>query len=228
MTSVFYVFLAAVLGGFIHRFRGGWPDKPNWLPGHTRLWSSLFVILLLLIILRWEIAVAIGLAYLFGSTFGWHNWMNCGDPITYKLSTNIKWVDYLVYKICGPYWIPSSAENDKLGELAELGFSVKSPTGDVRDVKWRAKAACIGMALRGLYYVPMFLILPIFYNDPMAALPAVVIILLAPIYGGARALWIKTKDKINYRDDSLTIAEPVVGVIFGLALGVQLLLLGLI
>lgn len=226
MISTLYVLLSGILGGFIHRFRGGWPDKPKWMPGHARLWSTLFVILLLLIVVKWEIAVGIGLAYLFGSTFGWHNWMNCGDPNIYRNSFNIEWIDDLVHRFFGPYWKPSSAVNEPDGGFSKIGYTIPSPTGDVRDVRWRVKAACLGMALRGLYYLPMLLIIPVYYKLPMVAIPAVVIILFAPIYGASRVIWYRTKDKIKYRDDSLTIAEPVTGLVFGLAVGVQLLMIG--
>lgn len=213
--------LSALFGALIHRFRGGWPDKPSWMPGHARLWAALFVF-----VIGWPafgplVASLVAVLYLGGSVFGWHNWMNCGDPATYRNNNNVLPIDWAVFKIMGPYWIPVGGSPSG---LATDGFAVKSPTGSVRPESWRWRAAAIGMSLRGLLYLPMLLVIPVVLHSVVALAPALVVALFGPAYCLSRWVWSKTRSFIHYRDDSLTIAEPVVGALFGAAVMAQWLI----
>lgn len=74
---------------------------------------------------------------------------------------------------------------------------------------------CVGMALRGLLYLPMLLVIPVLFRS-WEALPFVaVLILFAPTYGISQFIARKTKT------DALAIAEPLVGGVFGAALMAQ-------
>jgi hypothetical protein len=219
--STILVLIAAIIGALIHRFRGGWPDKPRWMPGHARLWATLFVLVASWFAFEPITAVMIAALYLFGSTFGWHNWMNCGDPNIYGNGPNVSWIDDALFRLFGPYWAPVSSPVEQSGEFAKIGYTVQSPIGGVRPAAWRIKVACLGMALRGLFYLPMLLVIPVLYRSADAAWLALSVLMFAPIYGLSRWIFEQTKQRITYRDDSLTLAEPLVGLLFGAVLMAQ-------
>lgn len=211
--------IAALLGALIHRFRGGWPDKPSWMPGHARFWSAFIILIILWFAFDPWIAVAIATSYLIGSTPGWHNWMNCGDPMTYHNGYNVSWIDDAVGKVMGAYWVPKDGQADPC--FVANGLAVPGINGAVRPPSWRRRAACLGMMLRGLLYLPMMLVIPLRFESLSALALASVVLLFGPTYGFSRWFFQKTNQWVNYRDDSLTIAEPLVGMFFGVAIWIQ-------
>lgn len=213
------ILFAAFIGAFIHRFRGGWPAKPAWIPGHARFWSAFALLAISWFVFDPWIASAIAITYLIGSTPGWHNWMNCGDPMTYRNGYNVSWIDDAVGMVMGAYWIPKDGQADPC--FVANGLAVHGVNGSVRPPSWRRRAACLGMALRGLLYLPMMLVIPLRFESLSALAFAGSVLLFGPIYGLSRWVFQKTNKWINYRDDSLTIAEPLVGGIFGVAIWIQ-------
>jgi hypothetical protein len=217
------ILLSILLGSLINRFRGGWPDKPSWMPGHTRLWAALFAFIALYFVSGPLIASIIASLYLLGSVWGWASYMNCGgNPHTWSDNPVVDWIDSTLLSLYGPEWYPTGGKADPV--MLASGYVVESPTGEIRPFSWRRKRECTGMALRGLMYLPMFLVIPVLMHSWIALPVALGLVLFAPIYGIARVIYNKTDKRVKYRDDSLTIAEPLTGALFGFMIILQWIL----
>lgn len=138
------------MGGYLNRWRGGGEQL---LPQTHRfikisilgLWYTVPFILItqnpLILFYIWICTSWIS------HIRGWGDYFDIGrSDKNYGNSENL-WIDYILYKLFGPKWIP------KEDYLVKNRFDrIPSPTGKVRPNKWRYIRDLMGMRLRGLYY----------------------------------------------------------------------------
>lgn len=64
------------LGSYINRLRGTSHWRPSWLPGHSRIYASLFVAILGWVVSTWLVGLAVGLGYYVWSVLPWGHWID--------------------------------------------------------------------------------------------------------------------------------------------------------
>lgn len=200
------------IGGYLNRWRGGGEQL---LPDTTRLIKipviGLYYALPFLLVTQ-DLTI---LFYIWICTSwvshlrGWGDYFDIGrSNKNYGNSENL-WIDYILYKIYGPKWIP------KEDLLAITRFDrIPSPTEKVRNYIWRYKRDLLGMSLRGLYYsLPLSFIL-IWHINPLYIFLAPLGLLLGPVYG----LGWKNKINIESWDHGIAISEFIWGSLWTLIL----------
>lgn len=216
MIGLLSVIVAAVVGAVLHRIRGG---GLQFIP-RFGLGRSLWLVTPIVGLIAWPFvgvvnAVIIAALYLAGSVNGWGSYFDCGGRTDgWRDDPEVWWIDKLLLKWFGPEWAADP------GAVAPDRFDVVYNGGEVRPLSWRRKRDCTGMALRGLHYLPMFLVLPAMASSLLAAVPGVIAIaLFAPSYLAGRTIerW------ADRRGDRIEVSEYVVGAVFGAALAAQYL-----
>lgn len=196
--GILYSILLVLWFGLLNRHRGGGPPQINKLikkltgfkPRSLIVASILMVmpsVFLYLLSLGFASLTASYLASLTGLTFllwgmsGWGSYMEMGlNPNGYKDKVEVSWIDWVLYLIFGPKWIPDSDtvtqprklhfEAKHLLSVIPINFGfiapdvIKSPTGDVRPKSWRAKRDWVGMMLRGAHAIWFFVLVSWWFN----------------------------------------------------------------
>ncbi|MFI9653046.1 hypothetical protein [Guyparkeria halopsychrophila] len=196
IESALYLTAAAVIGALIHRYRGGgFPVLPS--PGRS-LWLAAPAVGLI----AWPFVGALPAFYLFvlylaGSVQGWGSYFDLGRKADgWKDDPEVGWIDTSLAYLFG---------EERAG----------------RSPGWRFKRDFTGMALRGLHYLPMVLVIPSAFVSWWALVPGVIAVaLFAPAY------WLGYQVPRSWGREfyGTSLAEYVVGAIFGAALTAQYLI----
>lgn len=212
---------AAIVGALIHRFRGGGfkPQVPRFGVGRS-LWLAAPAVGLV----AWPFigalpAAYLAAAYLLGSVSGWGSYFDCGRKRDgWADDPEVEWIDEVLMHLFGPQWAPAE---ERIHPIHGVRGDVIHNEGRTRPFAWQQRRDCTGMALRGLHYLPLFLVIPTATASWWALLPGLAALaLFAPAYRLGHAAprhW-----PGQFRGTSL--AEWLVGAIFGAALAGQYLL----
>lgn len=240
---------AGVLAGFLvymsssNRWRGGFPEKPDWLPGRLLLWSGvlntvvIFVISLLVglpTLISGVFALTVFAGYMAGFSPGWGSYYDIGtNSESFRDSTEIKAIDWILFKIYGPQWIPSGYDS-----ALYLRFdNVLSPNGSPRPYSWRIQRDFTGMCLRGLLAGIGMAFIPAIVLGLMGVPDAWYLMVMAPfwmwmgpIYYFANHIWFKLPGyEMNLPcGDKLyetSIAERMTGILNGIGVLLMILIL---
>ncbi|MDZ7789741.1 MAG: hypothetical protein U5L08_04455 [Xanthomonadales bacterium] len=208
------ILAAAAVGAFLHRLRGG-----GFKPAIPRfgLGRSLWLAAPLVGVAAWPFvgvlpAVYLALLYLLGSVSGWGSYFDLSrkrdgwvdDP-------EVPWIDKALMETFGPQW---AADRERIHPEHAAKGDVIYMGGKERPASWRFWRDFVGMALRGVHYLPMLLVLPTVYASWWGLLPGVVAIaLFTPAY------WVGHQTR-----HGTGAAEYIVGGLFGAAVAGQYLL----
>lgn len=129
------------------------------------------------------LTIAISVGYVVTFLFGWGEYFDIGTyPEYFKNHRERPEVDWILFKIFGPLWIPSNSVTHPSYDL------IPSPTGDINPYEWRRKRDFVGMILRMCYSVVLFGLIAtvkyIFLHTLMSALVAVSLFLPFAIVTG--------------------------------------------
>jgi len=209
IDAIIAILAAAIAGAFIHRYRGGGFDLPR--PGR-----SLWVAAPLVGLIAWPFigalpATYLAALYLAGSVQGWGSYFDCGNKKTgWADDPEVQWIDRVLFNLFGPQWAESGERIHPVH--AALGDVIVNE-GRTRSMHWQRRRDCTGMALRGLHYMPMMLVIPTAFASWWALVPGVIAVaLFAPAY---RLGWAIS------RRHATGIAEWIVGAVFGAAVATQ-------
>ena len=204
---------AAVFGAFVNRLRGGGfkPAIPRFGLGRS-LWLATPIVGLA----SWPFvgalpALYLAALYLAGSVQGWGSYFDCGNKRDgWADDPEVQWIDRVLFKLFGPQWAESSERIHPVH--AALGDVVYNASRE-RPMGWKRKRDCTGMALRGVHYLPMMLVIPTAFASWLALVPGIIgVALFAPAY------WLGWQIS---RRHATGIAEYLVGAIFGAAISMQ-------
>jgi len=196
VTALSFVLFA----GFLNRHRGGGPVRINhmiekvtgWRPRalHT---AAVFMLLPATFLYMWQFLGAEMLSSLYFSLLtiltwflwglnGWGSYMEIGrNQNGYKDRVEVAWIDWILYWVHGPKWIPKADKTTKerktawnwkeLFSVVPLGFGftppdvVNSPDGKRRSLGWRQRRDWTGMTLRGTHSVWFFVFASIWFGN---------------------------------------------------------------
>lgn len=235
-------FLAVLIGGFLNWIRGGGIGHIIPRPGRSLYWVSLAIFLIMIPFVGVWVALALGIMFLIGGVKGWGSYFDCGRKAKgYNDSPEVAWIDAVLLKLFKEEWA-ISADNvnprrvkgeeptppaddapfyEKIRYKLDSMFRVNDVVvnGKTRPYEWRRLRDCTGMALRGLHYVPFFLVLPIVYGSWIALLPILGLVLFAPLYYVSKLIWDKVEDQFGYIHwryfSGTALAEWLTGMLFG-------------
>ncbi|MDG4866550.1 hypothetical protein P8631_00795 [Guyparkeria sp. 1SP6A2] len=204
------VILAALVGALLHRYRGGGFDLPR--PGRS-LWATAPAVGLI----AWPFVGALpafylATLYLLGSVNGWGSYFCCGRKKDgWADEPEVAWIDKALLALFGPQW---ATDEERIHPIHAARGDVIHNEGRTRSFEWQQRRDCTGMALRGLHYLPAFLVIPTALASWWALLPGIAALtLFAPAYRlGHMTRW------------GTGAAEYIVGAAFGAALAGQYLL----
>jgi len=213
IETALIILVAAIVGAFINRIRGGGlrPQVPRFGLGRS-LWLAAPMVG----VIAWPFvgalpALYLAALYLLGSVQGWGSYFDCGNKRDgWADDPEVQWIDRVLMELYGPQWAATEGRIHPVH--AALGDVIHNE-GRTRPSAWQRKRDCTGMALRGLHYLPMVLVIPTAYGSWWALVPGMVAVaLFAPAY---RLGWAIS------RRHATGIAEWIVGGIFGAALASQ-------
>jgi len=205
---------AAAFGAFVNRLRGGGfkPAIPRFGLGRS-LWLAAPLVGLAVWWLTDPLtAVYVALLYLLGSVQGWGSYFDLGHKKDgWADDPEVQWIDKVLFRLFGPQW---AADAERIHPVHKVQGDVVYHEGKSRPPCWRFWRDFTGMALRGLLYLPVFLVLPTVGGSWWALAPGgVAVVLFAPCY------WLGWKTPWG-----TGAAEYLVGAVFGAALATQYLL----
>ena len=163
-----------LLGGALYMIRGGgfgdqYSDIATWLTNHglpsiRNLYIVSFILLPLIAALYLsingiygyyllELIVALAMGYALTFMWNWGTYYNMGtNNLYYQNHRGILWIDWILYKLFGPEWIPVNAVDSD-----PVDFDlVSSSTGGPNTYDWLRKRSMVGMALRMFYSIILF------------------------------------------------------------------------
>ena len=189
----------SLLGGVLYIVRGGgfgdqYSDIHGWLAAHNlpapRNLYIVGAILLPLITCPYlainglhglthaAMITAIIIGYILTLVSGWGAYYSMGNnPHYYVDHSEVAWIDWVLYKLYGPMWIPAGVTN-----ADPVSYDlIPSPTGGPNDPEWLHKRALTGMILRFTHSIALFgLIAAVRYfmmHDASGALIAVAMVI---------------------------------------------------
>ncbi len=215
MIELAIIAATAAIGAFLNRIRGG---GLQFIP-RFGLGRSLWLVTPIVGLLAWPFVGAlpafyVALLYLAGSVSGWGSYFDLSRKRDgWADDPEVPWIDKVLMETFGPQW---ATDRDRIHpEHAAIGDVVYNE-GRERPASWRFWRDFTGLALRGLHYLPMMLVLPTAYASWWALVPGfVAVALFAPAY---RLGWAIS------RRHATGIAEWIVGGIFGATLATQYLI----
>jgi len=251
MFIAFQVLVVGIIGGFLNWIRGGGIGHIIPRPGRSLYWVSLAIFLIMIPFVGMYTALFLGLMFLFGGVRGHGSYFDCGQKASgYQDDPEVAWIDWILLKLFGPEWALSSegvsryrlqgVEVKPLPEDATIVEKIKyklntmfivrdvKVTNQTRPIEWRQKRDCAGMALRGLHYLPFFLVIPIAFGSWLALLPIIGLVLFAPLYFVSRILWDMYEDRfgsVHWKVFSGTaLSEWLTGILFWVMVWIQYLI----
>lgn len=170
VSSLIYI----ALGGALYMIRGGgfgdqYSDIATWLKNHNLpSIRNVFIVGLFLMPLvtlpylllngvhGWYLVSMLGAlaaGYVGTLVWGWSQYYSMGTNTTYYQNHNcIAWIDWVLFKLYGPMWIPTGAVNPD-----PVGYDlIPSPTGAPNSYSWLRTRSITGMALRMVYSIILF------------------------------------------------------------------------
>lgn len=178
MLITLFTILYAIAGSLLYVVRGGGfggPTQPgvldiaNWLKskGLPKLRNLYIVALFLLPVttisflmatgfsgaLMWTLLATVSIGYVASFVFGWGTYFDMGTWTEYyRNHTERPEIDWVLFKIFGPLWIPNNAVNPD-----PVSYDlIQSPTGDMNPYEWRRNRDYVGMTLRMFYSIVLF------------------------------------------------------------------------
>lgn len=98
--------------------------------------------------------LALGGGYILAFMQGWGEYFDIGTWVQYyKGHREVLWVDWILFKLFGPEWIPNNPAVTPDNPDFDL---IPSPTGDVNPYEWRRNRDTVGMGLRHLMSICIF------------------------------------------------------------------------
>lgn len=238
LLAVFLIYMS-----ISNRWRGGFPEKPDWLPGRLLLWSGVLNTIVIFVIsaafglsvmISGVFALAVFAGYMAGFSPGWGSYYDIGTNAgSFRDSSEVKVIDWILCKLHGPQWIPSGFD-----PAMYIRFdNVVSPTGDVRPYSWRIQRDFTGMCLRGLLAGIGMTFVPAIVLGLMGVPDAWYLMVMSPfwmwmgpIYYFANHIWFKLPGyEMNLPGgDKLyetSIAERITGILNGIGVLLMILIL---
>ncbi len=209
---------AAIVGAFLHRLRGG-----GFKPAVPRLGlgRSLWLVTPIVGLLAWPFigtlpAFYLAILYLLGSVSGWGSYFDLSRKSDgWADDPEVEWIDRVLMELFGPQW---AMDAGRINPVHEARGDVIHNEGRERPASWRFWRDFTGMALRGLHYVPMMLVIPTAFASWWALVPGVIAVaLFAPAY------WLGYQVPRSWGREfyGTSLAEYIVGAIFGAAIASQ-------
>jgi len=215
------ILAAAIVGALLNRIRGGGlkPQVPRFGLGR-----SLWLVTPIVGLIAWPFigalpAFYLAALYLLGSVSGWGSYFDLSRKRDgWSDDPEVEWIDRVLMEVFGPQWAMDKA---RIHPIHAARGDVIYNEGRERPASWRWWRDFTGMALRGLHYLPMMLVIPTAFASWWALAPGIIgVALFAPVYwmGWNAPGWLRRR---GYKGTGL--AEYIVGAFFGAALAVQYL-----